>query len=222
MIRGLIRGTGEICITFGLLLLFFVAYELWGTGQYTNAQQSSLAKKLDEEWSKPSATGSKTATSTDEKIKFGDGIALMRVPRFGKGYKFVVVEGTGVADLRKGPGHYPKSAMPGQLGNFVISGHRTTYDAPFNKAAELRPGDKILIDTRQKQFIYQVTGHKIVRPSDIDVTDPVPFHPGQKPTEKLITLTTCHPKYSAAQRYIVFGELVSELPRVNAPDKKAA
>ncbi|GAB3656159.1 hypothetical protein GCM10027589_15660 [Actinocorallia lasiicapitis] len=216
MIRGLIRGTGEICITFGLLLLFFVAYELWGTGQYTNAQQNSLAKQLDEEWSKPS--GPKV---TNEQIKLGDGIALIRIPRFGKDYKFVVIEGVNIADLRKGPGHYPKTAMPGQIGNFVISGHRTTYDAPFNKAAELRPGDEILIDTREKQYVYKVTGHKIVQPSELDVIEPVPFHPNAKPTKKMITLTTCHPKYSAAQRYIVFGELTSEVPRVTSPTKKA-
>ncbi|GAA3212880.1 class E sortase [Actinocorallia longicatena] len=219
MIRGLIRGTGEICITFGLLLLFFVAYELWGTGQYTHAQQNSLAKKLDEEWAKPAAKGPKV---TSEKIKLGDGIAMIRIPRFGKNTKFVVVEGVTVADLRKGPGHYPKTALPGQLGNFVVSGHRTTYGAPFNKAAELRQGDQILVDTRDKQYVYKVTGHQIVQPTELDVIAPVPFHPGRLPSKKMITLTTCHPKYSAAQRYIVFGELVSEVPRVTAPSKKAA
>ena len=208
MIRTLIRSIGELCITGGVLLLFFVAYELWGTGEFTHAQQSTLTKKLDREWSAPKVT--------TEKLKLGDGVALIRIPRFGKNYKYVVVEGVSVEDLRRGPGHYPKTALPGQLGNFVISGHRTTYGAPFNKAAELRPGDQILIDTRDKQYVYKVTSEKIVQPTALDVTAPVPFHPGDKPTKKMITLTTCHPKYSASKRLIVFGVLDHELPRVKS------
>src|SRR3954453_22337880 len=208
MIRTMIRSIGELCITAGILLLFFVAYELWGTGEFTHAQQNTLTKKLNKEWAAPQIT--------TEKLKLGDGVALIRIPRFGKHYKYVVVEGVSVEDLRRGPGHYPKTALPGRLGNFVISGHRTTYGAPFNKAAELRAGDEILIDTRDKQYVYKVTSEKIVQPTELDVTAPVPFHPGDRPTKKMITLTTCHPKYSASKRLIVFGVLDHELPRVKS------
>lgn len=208
--RTLIRSLGELCITAGLVLLLFVAYELWGTGAYTSAQQGLLSKQLDKQWG-----AKQTVTTTTEKVHLGEGLALIRIPRLGKDYHYVVIEGVTVADLRKGPGHYPGTAMPGGIGNFVVSGHRTTYAAPFNRVDELRDGDKILVDTRDKQFVYKVTGEKVVLPTQVDVTEPVPFHAGAKPTKRLITLTTCHPKYSAAHRLIVFGELVQEIPRVN-------
>ncbi|WP_153534916.1 class E sortase [Actinomadura macrotermitis] len=205
----LIRGLGELCITAGLVLLLFVTYELWGTGRYTQQQQDSLGKEMIKEWRAPRVT--------TEKVRIGKGLAMIRIPRFGASYRFVVIEGVELADLRKGPGHYPGSALPGQIGNFVVSGHRTTYSAPFNRLGELRAGDKILIDTRQRQYVYKVTDRRIVKPTDVDVTAPVPFHPGRTPTRRMITLTTCHPKYSAAERMIVFGELSEELPRAATP-----
>jgi sortase A len=211
-VRTLIRSLGELCITAGLVLLLFVAYGLWGTGAYTSTQQGLLSKQLDKQWSARQAT---TTITTAEKVNLGEGLALIRIPRLGKDYHYVVIEGVTVADLRKGPGHYPGTAMPGGIGNFVVSGHRTTYAAPFNRVDELRDGDKILVDTKDEQYVYKVTGEKVVLPTQVDATAPVPFHTGAKPTKRLITLTTCHPKYSAARRLIVFGELVQQIPRVN-------
>ncbi|WP_242883900.1 class E sortase [Actinomadura litoris] len=206
-----IRGLGELCITAGLILMLFVTYELWGTGQYTRAQQDRLGRELLDTWKAPKVT--------TEKVRLGRGLAMIRIPRFGDGYHYVIIEGVDPADLRKGPGHYPGSAMPGGIGNFVVSGHRTTYSAPFNRLGELRAGDKILIDTRDRQFTYRVTGREIVKPSAVEVTAPVPHHPKKRPTEKRITLTTCHPKYSAAERMIIFGTMVSELPRAASTGK---
>jgi sortase A len=207
-VRIFIRSVGELCITAGVILLLFVAYELWGTGAYTQAQQHKLGDELDRSWK---ASAGKVTT---ERVRLGHGLALIRIPRLGKGFHYVIIEGVSVADLRKGPGHYPGTAMPGQIGNFVVSGHRTTYLAPFNKLGELRGGDKILIDTRAKQYVYKVTSTKVVEPSDVSVAAPVPEHPRANPTKRLITLTTCNPKYSAAQRLIIFGQLISTTPRV--------
>jgi sortase A len=207
-VRIFIRSVGELCITAGVILLLFVAYELWGTGAYTQAQQHKLGDELDRSWK---AGAGKVTT---ERVRLGHGLALIRIPRLGKGFHYVIIEGVSVADLRKGPGHYPGTAMPGQIGNFVVSGHRTTYLAPFNKLGELRGGDKILIDTRAKQYVYKVTSTKVVQPSDVSVAAPVPEHPRANPTKRLITLTTCNPKYSAAQRLIIFGQLISTTPRV--------
>ncbi|TMQ91531.1 class E sortase [Actinomadura soli] len=206
-----IRGMGELCITAGLILMLFVTYSLWGTGRYTQGQQNRLGDELLKDWGKV----------TTERVLLGKGLAMIRIPRFGKDYRFVIIEGVERKDLRKGPGHYPGTALPGEVGNFVVSGHRTTYSAPFNRLGELRHGDKILIDTRDKQYVYTVTGRDIVKPSATEVTAPVPLHPKRKPTEPLITLTTCHPKYSAAERMIIFGELASALPRVNRADQTA-
>jgi sortase A len=210
--RGFIRTLGELFITFGVVVLLFVTYTLWGTGRYTESQQTSLAERLEERWSEPAEPAAPEVTR--EKVRLGDGLALIRIPKFGKKYRFVIVEGVSPDDLRRGPGHYPKTALPGKVGNFVVSGHRTTYSAPFNQVDRLEPGDEILIDTRTTQYVYRVTGSRVVSPTRVEVTAPVPFHPGRKPKKKLITLTTCHPKYSAAQRLIVFGELDRQLPRV--------
>lgn len=201
--RVLIRSVGELCLTAGIVLLLFVAYGLWGTSAYTASEQESLRADLDREW------------VTNERVRLGKGLALLRIPRFGKKYHFVVIEGVTVADLRRGPGHYPGTALPGALGNFVVSGHRTTYSAPFSRAAELRQGDRILVDTRTTQFVYRVTESKIVRPGAVDATAPVPFHPGRPPAKRMITLTTCHPKYSAARRLLIFGELAEQRRRVS-------
>jgi sortase A len=213
-VRTLIRSLGELCITAGAVLLLFVAYELWGTGAYTQAAQRKLDGELTRTWAAPQprkAPGRVTA----ERVQLGHGLALIRIPRLGKGFHYVIIEGVSVADLRKGPGHYPGTAMPGEIGNFVVSGHRTTYLAPFNRVDELRPGDTVLIDTRTRQYTYKVTGKKVVSPDDVGVVAPVPEHPAQDPTDRLITLTTCNPKYSAAQRLIVFGRMVGSIPRVN-------
>ena len=106
-----------------------------------------------------------------------------------------------------GPGHYPGTAMPGEIGNFVLSGHRTTYAAPFNRIDELRRGDDIVVEAREARYTYRVTRTRIVEPTEVDVIAPVPGQPGREPAKAMITLSTCHPEYSAAQRLIVFGEL---------------
>jgi sortase A len=205
-VRTLIRGMGELTITAGLVFMLFVTYGLWGTGRYTQDQQDRLGDEMLSTW--------RADRVTTERVKLGKGLAMIRIPRFGADWKFVVIEGVDRDDLRKGPGHYPGTALPGEVGNFVVSGHRTTYSAPFNRLGELDRGDEILIDTREKQYVYKVTDRKIVKPAATEVTAPVPGHPRRKPTERLITLTTCHPKFSAAKRMIIFGELASAVPRV--------
>ncbi|TDB94128.1 class E sortase [Actinomadura sp. 7K534] len=197
---------GELTITAGLVFMLFVTYGLWGTGRYTQDQQDRLGDEMLDTW--------QASKVTTERVKLGKGLAMIRIPRFGEDWKFVVIEGVDRDDLRKGPGHYPGTALPGELGNFVVSGHRTTYSAPFNRLGELDRGDEILIDTREQQYVYKVTDRKIVKPAATEVTAPVPGHPKRKPTERLITLTTCHPKFSAAKRMIIFGELASAVPRV--------
>ncbi|MCP2340648.1 class E sortase [Actinomadura rupiterrae] len=208
--RVLIRGLGELCITAGLVLLLFVTYELWGTGRYTHEQQDKLGKEMMRTW----ASGPSGGKVTTERVKLGKGLAMIRIPKFGSSYHYVVIEGVSLDDLRKGPGHYPGTQLPGEVGNFVVSGHRTTYSAPFNRIGELKPGDEIDVDTRDGKYVYKVTTRRVVDPTDVQVTAPVPFHPGERASKRMITLTTCHPMYSAAERLIVFGELSAQYPRV--------
>ncbi|WP_432922187.1 class E sortase [Microbispora sp. CA-135349] len=200
--RTAVRVVGELCLPTGLVLLLFYAYLLWGTGAQTEREQRVLQQRLGEVF-----TRDRVRASPDG-IRLGDALALLRIPRLGAGYRFAVVEGVGPEELREGPGHYPGTALPGQLGNFVLSGHRTTYAAPFNRIDELRRGDDIVVDARDARYTYEVTRKEVVDPGEIDVVAPVPGHPGRRPTAALITMTTCHPEFSAAQRLIVQGVLV--------------
>ena len=139
----------------------------------------------------------------------GSAIARIQIPRID--LDKTVVEGVRVSDLRKGPGHYPATPMPGQAGNAAIAGHRTTYGAPFGDIDQLIPGDEIMVTTIQGQFTYQVVeqgeghGHIIVPPTAVEVLNQnFRDHPNR------LTLTACHPKGSARQRIIVVAELASD------------
>jgi sortase A len=126
-------------------------------------------------------------------VREGDPLARIEIPRIG--VDDITVAGVKVDDLRKGPGHFPDTPLPGQLGNSAIAGHRTTFGAPFNRVDELSPGDEIIVTTVQGRFVYTVTGTSIVAPTALEVLDPTP--------DATLTLVSCHPKYSARQRIIV-------------------
>jgi sortase A len=207
-----LRGLGQTLITAGVVILLFVSYELYFTGVETARAQKHLTTAIESEWG--AGHGSyKTPQDLLKPIPLGSGVAVLRVPRLGKDWAKVVVEGVTVKDLRKGPGHYPGTALPGQVGNFVISGHRTTYGAPFNRIDELRAGDAIVVETRDTWYTYRVASSEVVRPSAVDVTYPVPHHQGEKPKVAMITLTSCNPKYSARTRIIVYGTLAATQPK---------
>ncbi|GGP02845.1 class E sortase [Nonomuraea glycinis] len=191
--RVTLRTVGELSVTAGLILTLFCAYLLWGTGAYTASQQLLLQREL--------------AAGRIEKIELGGALAMLRIPRLGRGYEYAVVEGVDAEHLKKGPGHYPGSALPGKVGNFVVSGHRTTYAAPFNRIDELERGDEIIVEAREARYTYRVTSQDIVEPDEIEVIAPVPGKPDIRPIRPYITLSTCHPEYSAAQRLIVHGVL---------------
>jgi sortase A len=110
--------------------------------------------------------------------------------------------------------------MPGETGNFVVSGHRTTYGKPFNRLDEMRPGDPVVVEVSDRYYVYRVTRSEVVQPTALDVTYPVPEQPGRAPTSAVMTMTTCNPKYSAATRLIVFSKLdktVMKAPGVRVP-----
>jgi len=206
-IRWVLRGIGQLYITAGVLVLLFCVYELSFTSAYASQQQEKLGKALTEEWSSPTPPPRQGPTLPSSSL--GKAFARIYFPTLGKDEIHVVVEGVGKEDLKKGPGHYPGTDLPGQLGNVVISGHRTTYGAPFNEIGELRSKDAIVVETRTAYFTYRVEKTFIVKPTAVGVTFHVPDQPGAVPTRRLLTLTTCHPKYSAKQRLIVRAVLDS-------------
>jgi sortase A len=137
----------------------------------------------------------------------GDSIARIDIPAIG--VNDYVVEGTDVDSLRKGPGHYPETPLPGEPGTAAIAGHRTTYGAPFRKIDQLEGGQRITIDMPDGRFLYRVERTKIVDDQDLSVLDRVGY--------QRLVLSACHPLYSAAQRIIVFARFVKrEPPRVKA------
>jgi sortase A len=211
MVRRLLRGTGWTFIGMGSFVLYFLVYQLVGTNAVTSRGQSDLRNQLQREWSAAPAP----AVSRDPKKVVpkralpGKALAVLDIPKIQLDNK-VVVEGVGRDELRKGPGHVPSTALPGQLGTFGVSGHRTTYGAPFYRLNELAKGDTITVVTRDAIYTYTVTRTAIVRPTDTQVLDNV-TGPDGKP-KATITLTTCHPRYSARQRLIIFGDLSFRSP----------
>jgi len=222
------RGIGQLLITLGVVILLFVAYELWGTNFYTQGQQNQLEDSIHHGWS---GAGPDITQVNVKNVPLGSGIAVLRIPRFGKGYHMVIVEGTGYDDLKKGPGHYPGTALPGQVGNFAVAGHRTTYLAPFNKIDTIRRGDAIVLETKSKWLVYRVQDvpaghgypgvpfHEIVDPSDVAGAFAVPdqSNPDKKATLRLLTFTSCNPKYSASQRFVVHAQLETVQPKTAGP-----
>jgi sortase A len=214
-VRGFWRVVAEVgrdLMTAGVLVLLFVAYQLWGTGLAEHKTQSQLKKNFAAATATPTTTAVPAlpgATTTfpvgPPPTPTGQAVALIRIPKIG--VNAAVVQGVGLPDLRKGPGHYPKSPLPGEPGNAAIAGHRTTYGAPFFRLNELQPGDQVLVTTRAGKFEYDVAGTKVVSPTASEVLNPT--------KDNRLTLTTCNPRYSAAQRLVVWASLKG--PAVDVP-----
>jgi len=133
----------------------------------------------------------------------GDAVGRLRMPTLGRSY--VVVEGTDLTTLRKGPGHYPKTPLPGEGGTVGVAGHRTTYGAPFRPIDDLKRGDELQMEMPYGRFTYRVDKVQIVKPSATWITD--------KHEREMLILSACHPLYSAAKRIVVFSTLVRSEPR---------
>ncbi|MCW2701810.1 MAG: class sortase [Blastococcus sp.] len=214
--RTVVRTMGEVLVTSGLIVLLFVVYELFVTDFLNGRVQEDLNREVHAEWeADPPVLGSQIP---------GDAFAVLHIPRLGADYQRVVLEGTAYADLKDGPGHYTESALPGEVGNVAIAGHRTTYGSPFRDLDRVQPGDPIVVETADSWFVYRVLGdpatgdytgdpsgipgQQIVVPTDVQVINPTPNAAADAPaTGSYLTLTTCHPRFSARERLIVHAVL---------------
>jgi sortase A len=209
-IRSGVRISGEIMITFGLVVLLFAGYEVWGKSAIVDAHQNDLSNQLAQQWGGPDPTVGPTAAATAEpKPVAGKPIAGLYIPKLAKNW--IVVEGVTQQDIRYAPGHYPKSALPGQVGNFAVAGHRNR--ATFWRLDELNKGDVIVAESKTTWYVYRVSLTRIVKPHQVEVVEPVPGKPGVKPTKAMLTLTTCNPKFDNYQRLIIHAELVRSQPK---------
>jgi sortase A len=219
-VRTALRGLGQTLMTLGVVVLLFCVYELWVTGLVTAREQDRLRDDLAQTWAEPGArpgAEGQPGEPVPVSLDLGEGFAVLHVPSLEDYAPWVVVEGTSTADLKNGPGHIAGTALPGELGNVVISGHRTTYGAPFQRFGDLADGHTVVLETREGWFTYTVRQTSIVLPSAVEVTFPVPGEPDAEPTERLLTLTTCHPQYSARERLIVQAELTAATARADGP-----
>ncbi len=205
-------------MTLGLLILLFVAYQLWGTGILTARAQHGLKQdfaKAQEAYAaehttsttvrpRPTPTTGSTSTTTQPVRPAppvpaeGEPEGLISIPRIGLN-KMAFVEGVSRDDLKKGPGHYPDTPMPGTLGNAAIAGHRTTFLHPFYDVDKLKPGDDIIVETLAGKFTYKMTAQLVVKPTDVQVVD--------NTFDAQLTLTSCNPKFSAEQRIVIKARL---------------
>ncbi len=226
---------GEVMVTAGALLGLLVVWELFWTDVGANRDQASLVSALEVEWDIDTlpipvldtsggppvyeVTPADLIQRTDpapilEEPRIAKTFATMYVPRWGLDYVKPISQGVSRRAVLDplGIGHYPDTAMPGAVGNFAVAAHRTTYGKPFADIDRLRVGDPILIRTENTWYVYTVTEYEIVRPNHVSSIAVNPFNPGVAHDNRYITLTTCHPRYSAVQRYIVHGELAYWAP----------
>jgi sortase A len=214
--RAVARGLGEALVSVGLILLLFVLYEVYVTDLLTDRRQAELTRELYADWdADPPVPGSQVP---------GDAIAVLYIPRLGDDYRQVVLEGTAEEQLSQGPGHYLGTALPGEQGNLALAGHRVGKGSPFLELDRLRPGDPIVVETADTWVVYRVLGdpatgdftgdpsgvpgQQIVLPTDIDVISPVPgLDENAPPDGAYLTLTTCHPRFSARERLVVHAVL---------------
>ncbi|MBE2317042.1 class E sortase [Solirubrobacter sp. CPCC 204708] len=221
-VRAALRGLSTALIVSGTLLLIDAVLTLvWEepvSSLYADFQQSELSGELDRleklplppverralvKLPDPKRKLAFAARSLNRRTDDGDPVGRLRIDRIG--LSTVFIEGTDAEELRRGPGHYPATVLPGQRGTVGIAGHRTTYGAPFRKIDKVRRNDDIVVTMPYGRFTYRVEQTRIVKPTDVWVVDRRSF-------DRLV-LTACHPLYSAAERIVVFARLVRSQPR---------
>ncbi len=215
-LRTTARIVGEVFIALGLVVLLFAVYEVYGKTAIINSHQTQLDQQLQNSWNSATPTPAPNESSS-RKIPAllapppGNAVARLYIPKLHK--HWVVVEGVSLHDIRYAPGHYPGTALPGQIGNFAVAGHRVP--AIFWNLDQLHTGNTIVVETRDNWYVYKVTVQEIVTPHSVEVIAPTPDKPGVKPTRAMLTLTTCNPKWDNYQRLIIHAKLVSTTPHAS-------
>ena len=235
---------GELLITVGVFVFMFLGWQLWLNDIIVGNSQRDDALALSQSFSghrKPASSGSPSVRPTPSAVDpspsaastppavFGEPVvsvepaetkkfATIYVPRFGADYVRTIAEGVSAANvLKTGVGHYPGTQMPGEVGNFALAGHRTTYGAPFHQINTLQVGDKIYVQTTDGWYTYVFRSLEYVPPNGIGVLDPVPQSTGVTATSRLLTMTSCNPLLSAAERIIAYSVFDSWQPTSAGP-----
>jgi sortase A len=226
---------GELLITLGVVALLFVAWQLWIGDWIIGAENDAVGKSLSQQWAttaptptaspSPSASGAAPADPTTPVVTAdpvvmaqpgnGQVFAVMHIPRFGPNYAVRMAGGvTRPKTLDPiGIGHYPGTAMPGDTGNMAVAAHRTTFGKPFNLIGTLHVGDAIVMETPQGWYTYRFRTLEYVKPDAVEVLLPVPQQVGVAADGKYLTMTSCSPMYSKAERIVAYSSFESFTPR---------
>ncbi|ALO09643.1 Sortase (surface protein transpeptidase) [Streptomyces venezuelae] len=210
------RIIGELFITFGVVMLLFVTYQLWWTNVLAGQETDRAKEQIEDTWAKGRDSGE---DDKPEAFEPGQGFAIMYIPKLD--VVVPIAEGINKTKvLDKGMvGHYAdgklKTAMPSdKQGNFAVAGHRNTHGEPFRYVNQLKPGDPIVVETQDAYYTYEMASIlPQTAPSNVSVIDPVPKGSGFTKPGRYITLTTCTPEFTSTYRMIVWGKLVEERPR---------
>jgi sortase A len=200
MLRVTLRFLAAVLMVSGALLVVDAVVTLVWQEPISSALATRGQAELERQLEEPPRLPGDVAAAADQlerRLRPGDALGRIAMPTLDR--SFAVVQGVGTSALRKGPGHYSETALPGQRGTVAVAGHRTTYLAPFRTIDRLRRGQPVVIEMPYGRFTYRVERQRIVAPSATEVLRPAGH-------DRLV-LTACHPLYSAAQRIVVFARL---------------
>jgi sortase A len=228
----IVQVVGELLITLGVVAVLFVAWQLWWTNVEADAVQGAAVKQFVQEHGShvtapdaapadpaaPVAPADPASVPVGSAPGHGQAIGVIYVPRFGAEYSRPIIQGTSQDVLDTlGLGHYAETAMPGDVGNFVVAGHRQTHGAVLDNIHTLVPGDKIYVQTADGFYTYVFRNQEIVLPDRKDVLAPVPTEPGATPQQRILTMTSCNPRFGLQERIIAYSVFDSWQPLSAGP-----
>ena len=217
--RGLSFWIGVGLILAGLGVLAYVAWQFFGTNIVAHQKQQKIVEQTQKVWATQAGAG---ATGSASGVELNGAEALIRIPKFGKKYVMPVQKGVSDGVLAEGYGHFKGSARAGGVGNYALAAHRVTHGEPLRRMPELRPGDEVIVETKDRTYTYELDTNPndlIVTFADVWVIDKLPknphggVEPAQRPGQRLITLTTCAELFHTDNRMIAFGHLVETTTR---------
>ena len=230
--------TGEVLITLGVVTGLFWVWFVFVNDVIAGSQQQNAGVELAQTFQAEVApVAPKARADSSGKVDGGEpplhpgaaegqAFATLYVPRFGDAYVRPIAEGvdlpTVLNNQRLGVGRYPETQNLGELGNFAIAAHRTTYGAPFAEITQLRVGDRIFVETAEGWYAYRFRNHEYVWPTALSVLNEVPRFGGVEPGERILTMTSCHPRFSEAERVIAYAVFDDWYPRAGGPPSEIA
>ncbi len=212
--RSLLRLLGAVALAAGLVGAAVLVWQLWWTDVQAAERSEVLVTDLREDFG-PTPASAQTIDArpgTDTSTASPHEPAIVHLPTIGE--ELPVLDGVEAEVLDQGVlGRYPGSGAPGEVGNYAVAGHRTTYGRPLWALGDLAAGDPVVVETADAFHVYRFTGTRVTHPDDVSVLAPVPDHPGTDPQEASMVLTTCHPRFSARERLIGYAVLDRSVPR---------